>query len=139
MTTILGHSRRHFLLTLAAIPLAGSQALAAAKSGEGIVFHYFGAKDCPYCQAFVRDDLAELKALAGDASVSFVFRETASLRDLRKAGVFDELNGLWLRIVRRSGYGVPAFALVDKGTFVDSRAGSWRELLVKAIARSGKA
>ncbi len=136
MTTTLGHSRRQFLLTLAAIPLVRSPALAA---GQGVVFYYFGAQDCPYCQAFVRDDLADLKVVAGDASVPFVFRETASLRDLHKAGVFDELNDLWLRVVRRSGYGVPAFALVDNGTFVDSRAGSWRELLVKAIARAGKA
>lgn len=131
-------SRRTFLLAAAALPAFGSS-LVGARAGTGVVFHYFGAGDCPYCQAFVRDELAELKQHAADASIAFVFRETASLRDLRKPEPFGELNDIWLRVVRRSGYGVPAFALVDGGTFIDSRAGDWRDLFIKAVARAAKA
>lgn len=134
-------SRRAILMALVSLatPWRAKASSANNSAANSVALHYFGARDCPYCQAFVREELAELRQHAEDAAIVFAFHETASLRDLHKASVFDEMNDLWLKVVRRSGYGVPAFALVDSGKFIDSRAGEWRELMVKAVARAGKA
>lgn len=134
-------TRRALLSLLPAVLVAAPACAldgAPAEIGTGVTFFYFGAQDCPYCQAFVRDELAELKQRAEDAGIRFIARETASLRDLHKPDPFAEWNAVWFKIVRRSGTGVPAFGLVDSGKFIDSRRGDWKELLVMAIARADK-
>lgn len=133
-------TRRNLLVALAGFAAAlRAPASAAATGSTAIEFWYFGTVDCPICAAFRADGLADLRTAAEAAGIAFTARETASLRDLHKPGVFDEVNPLWLKIVRRSGHGVPAFALVDAGKFIDSRAGEWRDLLVLAVARAKKA
>lgn len=110
-----------------------------AEAASGVTFVYFGAEDCPYCKAFRDNGLADLKARAGTAGIRFVFQETPRLRDLRKPDPFGEWNTVWMKVTRRSGTGVPSFALIDNGAFVDSRAGDWVDLFVKAEARARKA
>lgn len=124
--------RRKFLTLLAASALPVPARAAAGAVG----FHYFGALDCPICASFRADGLAELQSRADAGGVTFVMRETASLRDLHRSGVFEDLNPLWLKTVRRSGYGVPAFALTDQGRFIDSRSGDWKDLMVLALSRA---
>lgn len=133
-------NRRLFLALAGMLLAAPARALdgAPAEIAKGVTFLYLGAKDCPYCQAFMRDEFAGLKLRAEDAGIRFIAMETDSLRDLHKPGVFGEWNPVWKRMARRSGYGVPAFGLVDAGDFIDSRAGEWQDLLVKAIARAEK-
>lgn len=132
---------RRALLAFASLMVSGpARALdgAPAEIAKGVTFFYLGAKDCPYCQAFMRDSFAELKQRTEDAGIRFVAMETASLRDLHKPGVFGQWNPVWLKMVRRAGAGVPAFGLVDSGAFIDAHAGEWEMLLVKAIARAEK-
>lgn len=133
-------SRRNTLVLLAglSLPVRLGAGASASEGGSAVDFHYFGALDCPLCAGFRANGLVNVQQRADDAGVNFVMRETASLRDLHKAGVFDELNPLWLKAVRRSGHGVPAFVLVDGGKFIDSRAGEWRDLLVLAMSRAAK-
>lgn len=134
-------SRRALLAGAAMLTLPASAAVitgAPEEIASGVTFLYFGAGDCPYCDEFRRNDLAELRDLAADAGIRLVLRETESLRDLRKGDPFAEWNPVWQLVKRRSGPGVPAFALVDTGAFVDSRAGEWRDLMVRAIARAAK-
>lgn len=126
------------LLAVFAGPAAVAGDVPAAAQG-GVTFVYFGAEDCPYCKAFRDNGLADLKSGAEAAGIRFVFLETAHLRDLRKPDPFGEWSAVWARVTRRSGAGVPAFALIDAGVFVDSRAGDWVDLFVKAQARARNA
>lgn len=101
-----------------------------ADLAKGSALIYFGAEDCPYCQAFKARDMAELKSRADAAGMRFVFREDNSLANLGKPDVFGDYHPVWLAVRAYNGSGgVPSFALVRDGELAAAGLGEWRGLM----------
>ncbi len=106
---------------------AAPQAIAAETLPQPrIDFVYFGAADCPYCQAWVANDLPKLKAAPAFQKVRFT-KVTKMIQSPvpSKAWFPDEIKNLRDPIAEQlKGAGSPMFAIAADGKIIAAWKGT---------------
>jgi len=111
------------LIVLLAAPVA---VLAESPAQPRIDFVYFGAADCPYCQAWEAKDLPKLKAAPGFQKVRFTKVTKMIPSPVPSATWFpDEIKHLRNPIAAQiKGAGSPMFAIAADGKVVAAWKGT---------------
>ena len=118
-------NRRTILLSILAAPT-----LLRAQTEPSVIFHFYGAENCPPCIAFKRDGLPIVQATGRD--VGFDVRENliARTEDIGQVGVYGPADALLREAGEILGRVYPPIFFITRGDEILSVHGpDWRSAL----------
>lgn len=106
-----------------------------ALASDAITFHFYGADNCPPCQAFKRDGLPVVNASAQAEGYSVATSMIARTEDIGTIGIYGDTDTL----LRRAGTQLPRvyppiFIVTDGDAILAAYEGDWRAAMATAEA-----
>jgi len=127
----------HGMIVLAAL-LISFVPLAHA-SNQSVVFHFYGAQDCPPCMAFKRDGLPIVQQAAAEVGFDISVNIAKRTRDVTTVGAFGEVDGLLRQAGKQIGSVYPPVFFISKNEKIVSVHGhKWRAALASAKQEAAK-
>lgn len=123
-------TRRTALVGLCLTPFT-----ARALSADRIIFHFYGAQNCPPCIAFKRDGLPIVQASGAASGFTVIENLIERTQDIGEVGVYGSADPL----LREAGEYLsrvypPLFIVTHLDVILSAREGDWRGALADAEA-----
>ncbi len=126
------------LALIAALVFATAPLAADSGRNGGVVFHFYGAEDCPPCMAFKRDGLPAVEAAAATAGFRIEVNIIERTRDVPSDGAYGQSDTLLRSIAGqlRAVY-PPIFFVTKNGVLHSLHDHDWRAALASAAEAAG--
>lgn len=110
-----------------------------AMAENSVVFHFYGAKDCPPCMAFKRSGLPEVETAAQEAGFTVAVNVIDKTRDVPNLGSFGDTDPILREAAEQMDVVYPPIFFVTRNSAIISiHDDDWEEALATALQESNR-
>lgn len=128
----------HYFLGIIISGLIASHSMAETPKGA-VGFHFYGADNCPPCQRFKNNHLADVKRLGEQKGFTVHANMVPKISDVSKTGIYGESDTLLREAAKNLRFTYPPIFIVTyNGQVKKAYLQDWRSALhdVKALIES---